>query len=105
MANKYAHKYNMHGGIEPMYIFPYKEVNKNSKVIIWGAGKVGRDYCAQLSDNRYCELVGIIDSACNYEDELYKTKDILQSEFDYVIVAVEKEALYREIRKRSLIHL
>lgn len=85
-----------------MYIFPYEAVNKDSKVVIWGTGKVGRDYCAQLSDNRYCQLAGIIDSACHYEDGLYKTRDILQFKFDYVIIAVEKDNLCREIREELL---
>lgn len=84
------------------YIFPFRKIEKGSKVLLWGAGKVGRDYYVQLADNQYCELMGIIDSACNFEDGLYKTKDILQSEFDYCIVAVEKEELYMEIRKELL---
>jgi len=44
-----------------MYIFPYKFVKQNSKIIIYGGGAVGRDFIRQIKNSGYCEIVCVLD--------------------------------------------
>lgn len=80
------------------FVFPYNMIDKGKKIYIWGAGKVGRDYYTQIVVSNYCEVAGVIDKSCQYDDGIFKNKRILEKkEFDFVVVAVEKKELYEEI--------
>lgn len=74
--------------------YAFKDVNKvrNKKIVIYGAGVVGKSYYAQLCRYPDCQIVAWVDE--NYRNislEYYEVlgKDILKTKgFDYLIIAV-----------------
>lgn len=75
------------------HLFPYELVEKGSRIIIYGAGEVGRSFVEQINANHYCEIIAIVDR--NYEkiEPIYNIKVISPSEiglysFDKIVVAV-----------------
>ena len=43
------------------YLFPFALVPRGKKILLYGAGKVGRVYAKQLLKSNYAELVGFVD--------------------------------------------
>lgn len=90
-------------GLSVGYIFPYELVKAGSRVIIYGAGVVGRCYYNCLKSGAYAEVAALIDK--NWSDmadasyEVYPPEHIPEIPYDVVIVAVEPEELYRNIRE------
>ena len=78
-------------GIEKQYLFPYDEVKKGSKIVLYGAGKIGKQYWNQIGKIHYFEDVLWVDkdyknakSSCvtdisNVDAKLY----------DYIIIAIK----------------
>ena len=44
-----------------LYAFPYAKIQQNSKIIIYGAGKVGQTYLHQVCLTKYCHVVCMVD--------------------------------------------
>lgn len=44
------------------YLFPFDKVNRDERVIIYGAGTVGMQYIEQLRQLNYCALAAVTDS-------------------------------------------
>lgn len=85
------------------WVFPYEEIKKNSRIVLYGAGKIGKEFRDQLRYTEYCEVVLWTDS--NYDnDELkemgVKSPLLLGSiEFDVVVVAIRSMDACSEIVK------
>lgn len=84
-------------------LFPFGGIKYGSKIILYGAGKVGNYYYNQIEATKYCEIKLWVDQ--NYEKlrKCYKIpvqspENIFHEEYDFIIVAVEDEDLYLEIR-------
>jgi len=84
--------------------FPYKKIKNNSKIILYGAGDVGKAFMSQLEFDRYAKVILWVDQ--NYEninkDNVHSPSVILQYDFDYILVAVEDENLYLKIKEYLL---
>lgn len=87
----------------PFYLFPYEKIEIHSKIIIYGAGKVGQCYLQQIEQTRYCEVICIVDNA--YEQypalgvPLYSPDEIVNCEYDKILIAVNTKYLVEEIKK------
>lgn len=83
------------------YIFPYNLIERNSKVAIYGFGKVGQDFFEQIIATDYCECVLCVDKAFeSYENINYpfgRIKDLETTAYDYLIIAVHTSKLFTEI--------
>lgn len=84
-------------------LLPFGGIKYGSKIILYGAGKVGNYYYNQIEATKYCEIKLWVDQ--NYEKlrKCYKIpvqspENIFHEEYDFIIVAVEDEDLYLEIR-------
>lgn len=93
------------------YLFPYERIPAGSRVIIYAFGRVGMSYASQLHDNRYCEVVAIIDR--NYGQKTCRDfpiygPDYLRetAEYDYVVIAqkdeLERNAIYAQLVMLSI---
>jgi cytidyltransferase-like protein len=80
-------------------VFPFDKVEKGERIIIYGAGRVGAQYAAQLGAIDYCEIVAFTDTyakkgdtfagkRCMTPDELVNSMD----SFSRIVVAT---VLYR----------
>lgn len=92
----------------PIYKEPYRLdhsifLPQKKKVILYGAGNVGADYQKQLKDCMQIELCGWVDR--DYEKYQEKELDVKpveylnESEYDYILVAVRKQTVFREIKE------
>lgn len=89
-------------GLSVGYMFPYELVEAGSKVVIYGAGVVGRCYYNCLKSGTYAEVAALVDrNWADMADTAYNVcppEYILEIPYDAVIVAAEPEELYRNIR-------
>lgn len=74
------------------FVFPFKKIKPNSKVIIYGAGDMGQAYYRQLKQTNYCQLVAWVDRKLDLDKKsgfkLIKPNDIMSYEYDYVVIAI-----------------
>ncbi len=92
------------------YIFPFDKVPKGSNIVIYGAGRVGKEYMTQLQKIEYCNVVAWIDQKKvklnDIETITIEQFDSTSTIYDYVIVSVKNEAVknevYDELSKKSV---
>ncbi len=90
------------------YLFPFPEVKRGSKIIIYGAGLWGRRLSNSLIDTGFCDVVAIADK--NYDALKKEGLSVVSPEqigdyiFDYVVVASSFEgtrsAILEDLQKR-----
>lgn len=51
-----------------IYIFPFDRVDKDTQIIIWGLGIIGKEYINEILAINYCNVKYIIDSYSNREE-------------------------------------
>ena len=87
-------------------IFPFSDIEKGSRVILYGAAGRGYDFYRQIVSSGYCDLILWVDR--QYEWYRYMNlpvetpKKVRDVSFDIVVVSAEKENVYRSIRKDLL---
>ncbi len=85
------------------YRFPYEHIPYGSIVALYGAGNVGKTIYSILSSTGYGVITAWVDSKYQaYQNEgldVNMPEYLLEQEFDFVLVAVEKEELYKEIKE------
>jgi glycosyltransferase involved in cell wall biosynthesis len=73
------------------------------RVVLYGAGRVGKDYYNQIMDNPHCKLVAWVDKnfgGCVEGDCLIEPPERLaQLEYDCIIIAIKKESVAMEVRQ------
>ena len=86
--------------------FPYESIPYGSRIVLYGAGFVGRRAVSFLQVSNYARIVCVVDS--NYEKyktidtryiEVEKPESILEKDFDYIFVTVENENTFCEIEQ------
>lgn len=86
------------------HLFPYSEIPKDCKIVIYGMGDVGKDYIHQILESGYCKIRYGIDRnpGLNSLDgiKVYLPDEIKnEEEVDYFVIASDKENYINEIRK------
>lgn len=83
------------------YLFPKPEILENKKIVIFGAGLVGRNYYSQISRYSNCSIVAWVDSRPeNYEYKYINVDNVsvlLDKEYDIIIIGVLNKAMSDEI--------
>ncbi len=85
------------------YLFPFAEVDKGSRIILYGAGAVGFEFYQQIVTSQYCELVKWVDA--QYEWYQYinmpvnAPETVAGMDADKVVVAVERKEVFTAIQK------
>lgn len=88
-----------------VYLFPYRLINKGSKIILYGAGKVGRSYYEQIKKNEYCDVVAWVDSNAYKKDKnILPPMEIAGMKYSQIVIAVKKKQSVEEII-RGLVEL
>ncbi|WP_044936436.1 glycosyltransferase family 8 protein [Pseudobutyrivibrio sp. LB2011] len=81
------------------YRFPYERIDSGSRIIIYGAGAVGKTFMEELSYTHYCEVIMWVDT--NWKEinnENIKDPDLIKnSEYDSILIAVSSENYVNEI--------
>ena len=83
-------------------VFPFEQVQKGSSVVLYAAGNVGRRYQSQIQRTGYCSLAAWVDKNWQVEELRrmgVESPDIITSiTFDYVVVAIEKMEIAKQVR-------
>jgi len=89
----------------PKYSMANPEVTRNKKVVIYGAGEVGKSFYSEISKYQDCRIVGWIDSKVNsLSDRIYicNIDRIADLQYDIVVLAVNDEKTSKEIRRQLM---
>lgn len=85
---------------------PFHGIKKGSSVIVFGMGNVGKQIVEYISDTQVCELVAATDTRMielsQFKYTFILPENILQYNFDYVIIATVKNTLIGEIREKLI---
>lgn len=90
----------------PRYFFPKMELLFGKKTVIYGAGKVGRDYVAQIAKYTNCEIVCWVDK--QYQRYQYAYREVLDVDsirsvqYDNILLAVKDYQIAEEIREELI---
>lgn len=88
------------------YGFPYSDLGKNQRIILYGAGKVGVAYYRQIYFQRAVDMVLWADKNWRtYQDTYMPVSDpkrIRDCEYDYLIIAAKSRELANEIRQELI---
>lgn len=72
------------------FLFPYEMVDKDSNVVIWGFGNVGKSYMEQIRQSNYCKVLAVVDK--NYQtikDGCVCAPEIIKNiDMDFVVIAI-----------------
>lgn len=73
-------------------LFPFLDVEKDSRVILYGAGLVGKNYIEQNEKYRFCNIIFWVDK--NYKNiqsknnKIENPQIIKETTFDYIVIAI-----------------
>lgn len=88
------------------YIFPQLGMLFNKKVILYGAGTVGKDYYAQISKYKSVNIVAMIDQQYQKKQldyiEVAGNDKIKELDYDFIVIAVNDEDAAVSIKKELL---
>lgn len=91
----------------PFYVFPYADLDRTSRVVLYGAGKIGVAYYRQIYLRKLAKMVLWIDNDWKkYKDSYMPVTDprsIKDCEYDYLIIAVKRKGLADEIRQELIL--
>lgn len=83
-----------------IYKFPKEYVSYDDRVIIYGAGHVGKDYYTQNANEGYCNVVAWVDRDYeNFRLPIVGTDILYTSEYNKIIIAIENPKIASAIKK------
>ncbi|MDR1960830.1 MAG: glycosyltransferase [Gracilibacteraceae bacterium] len=85
----------------PTKMFPFPEdiVPAGARIVLYGAGEVGRNYFRQLIKSLHCRVVLWADKAFEELGGNVSSPHLIQSaRYDYVVIAVESEEIAGQIK-------
>lgn len=95
-----AEKYDMiHHSYES--VFPFDKVLKGERIVLYGAGNIGKRYEKQLSSINYCKVVLWVDiNFYKYNSSrVFSPTQIQTVEFDKIVIAVKDDMVKEQIKK------
>ncbi len=88
------------------HVFPYEKIPKNSKVILYGAGTMGKSYWKCLQSGEYADLAAWVDrDYTRYQLSglpVESVERVACQNYDYIIIAIEKENIAKEVEEMLL---
>lgn len=81
------------------YRFPFDKIEKGSKIVLYGAGKVGQSFKNLIEKTNYCEVVLWVDGNYKVLNGISSPECIQKTEFDYILVSVMANEYIDEITK------
>lgn len=81
------------------YYYCEEEKLRNKRVVIYGAGRVGKDYFCHLKE--ICSFIYFVDKDYeNKEGEVYSIDKLSELFYDYILIAIEKKEIVDEVKKQ-----
>lgn len=70
------------------FIFPYEIIEKNSDIVLYGAGIVGNSYFRQIKNNNYCNIIAWIDKNKSNGQDIMLPNQICNFNYSKIIIAI-----------------
>ena len=94
---------------EQRFRFPFEAIKKDSKIVIYGGGVVGKTFLQEINTTGHCSVIAVCDRnpqntritevpVMTLEDFIKDNTDI----YDYIVIAIEIESIAIEIFKKIL---
>lgn len=81
------------------FVVPYEKIKRSSRLILYGAGKVGKAYYKQLLLTQFCTLVAWVDQQGSQVDSnVCLPREIVYMEYDYLLIAINSKETVSEVR-------
>lgn len=88
------------------YAFPYDKVRGKTKIALYGAGNIGRQYYGQLKRDGSCQVVLWVDeNYLDFENEVYDVKPpemLMKISFDVVVIAIKNKDIVRQVKEKLM---
>lgn len=101
---KYTLEHFIFGGFQQLYFrFPFEKINKDDRIVLYGAGNVGTAYFRQIVCSHYGEVVLWVDK--NYKDYdhlVNEPEKISEVEYDKIVISVANGNVAQKIREYLL---
>jgi len=82
------------------YLFPFDKVPKNSNIVLYGAGNVGKQFYDQVTETNFCEIVLWLDKKA--DGILVKQPETITGlntdNYDFAIIAIENETIVSNVK-------
>ena len=88
------------------WLFPFEKIEKDSTIVLYGAGSVGYEFYCQLTHSGYCKEVIWVDSQYEWYSKIglsVKSPEVIKSvKYDKIVVAVDRKETYLSIKNYLL---
>ena len=88
---------------EGKYMFPFRKVPVDSRIILYGAGHVGRVYRHQIELSKYCRLTAWADAAYSREElrqsGIVSPDSLMELDYDLIVIAIENKETVSTVKK------
>lgn len=92
------------------YIFPFKKISAGAKIIVYGAGYVGRVFVHQLRQSDYCSIAAWVDKNPRQKtiegENVISLDSISHIEYDYVVIAIDNhlvvDKVYLDLQEKGI---
>ena len=85
------------------YMFPFEQIPRHSRVLIYGAGMVGQEYLRQLLMTKYADVVGFLDRNAERRNQLivpvWPLEKVQFLNFDFLVVALSHPSVLADIEQ------
>lgn len=84
---------------KPSYIFPFEEIEKDTKIVIYGAGEVGKAYYSQLKNINFpVEILWVDRNYANLKQNCVEDPNSITDYIaDKIIIAIENERIAKDV--------
>jgi predicted O-methyltransferase YrrM len=82
------------------HLFPFDKVPKHSRIVLYGAGNVGKQFYDQITKTNFCEIVLWLDKKADWipVKQPETVTDLNPDDYDFAIIAIENEIIRLEVK-------
>lgn len=79
--------------------FPVESISPDSRIVLYGAGKVGKDFYDFIQKTRYCQLIAWVDAEWEKIGQpVVSLEQIRNLKYDKIIIAIYQKEMAEQIR-------
>jgi len=82
------------------YLFPFDKVPKNSRIVLYGAGNVGKQFYDQIIETNFCKIALWLDKKADgtLTKKPERIADLNAKDYDTIVIAIENDAIARDVK-------
>ncbi len=87
------------------YLFPYDMVPSKSKIALYGAGRIGKEFYDQIRSSGYADIVIWVDQKADEITGGYDIRsvdDIFDVDFDFVVISIKNKEVSEEVCRKLM---